>query len=194
MPKRSLKGETEIAIYERREKLLQMRREGHTFQTCADTLNYHDASHASKDYHAALKLIPADEVDMLRAEAGERIHFLYQQAMRNVLHPPYMHSAIGKMIEVKDPDGNSTGEYLVNESVRNQAVETCRKLTSEYLKVMGVPLTPRVVDESEAYAEQLRWVEGLAQVNREQAKELETLRATIERWESKGIMPAELVP
>jgi hypothetical protein len=186
VPKRSPKSETEIAVYERREKLLQMRREGHTFQSCADTLGYHDASHASKDYHAALKLIPADQVDMLRAEAGERIQFLYSQAMKNVLDPPYMHSAIGKAI----PSPTRPGEFLVNESVRNSAIESCRKLTAEYLKVMGVPLTPQVQEESAAYAEMLEWVQTLVSDRKRLSAENEAMRATITRWETSDIIPA----
>jgi hypothetical protein len=60
---------------------------------------------------------------------------------------------------------------------------------------------PEVPDESEEYASQLAWAQGLANTNRLQAAELErleldnaALRATIERWESSGIMPAQIMP
>ena len=168
-----------------------MRREGRTFQEISDTLALSGPSHASKDYHAALRTITAPDAEALRAEAGERYQFLYEQATRTVLNPPLVHSAIGKVV----PHPTRPGEYLINESVRNSAIDQCRKLTTDYLRNVGIPPWQAADPATTAMvAEAMSWVEELVRERDQLRADLADAHTQLAGWESGRITDAELVP
>jgi len=188
VPKRSPRGEAEVAIFERRRTLLQMRREGHSFEACAETLGYYDASHASRDYHAALTAIPAPDVEAIRLQEADNKKYLYQQQMKVVLNPPKQHSAIGKPIE----DPLNPGTYLINESVRNTAIRNANTISDSYCKLMGVPLVTRAPDESAAFAEAMEYMTSLGAERDALRSEVTRLRGELARHEAGEIVMAEV--
>jgi hypothetical protein len=193
VPRRSPPGGKEIAVYERRKQALRMRREGASFESIADSLGYYDASHASRDYHVALEAIPAPEVEEIRRQEGDNKKFLYERQLQVVLHPPLQHSAIGKPI----PDPVNPGEFLVNESVRNQAIRNANTISDSYCRLMGVPLNAEAQGVSEAAVREMQEALGyLPQViaEREQLRaRVWELEAQIAGWESGQITDAVVV-
>ncbi len=193
VPRRSPKAVTEIASFDREARAVEMRAQGHSFQSISETLGYSDASGASKAYHRALARRPAQNVDQVRQQESERLEYMYRKTAEVIESPPPAHSAIGKV--VINPE---TGEIIRDESVKIRAIETYRKLSESYRKLCGVDIGGKAPEMDETAAAELR--EALAYLPaviadraelRQQVAELESRLA---RWESGEIVDAVIVP
>lgn len=142
MAKRSPTAATEILSYDREARAIEMRAQGESFQSIATTLGYSDASGASKAYHRALKRRPAQNVDEIRAQEGERLEYLWRKTSEVIENPPPAHSAIGKIVI-----DTRTGEPVLDQSVKIRAITEYRHLSESYRKMCGVDITAKALEQ-----------------------------------------------
>ena len=137
MPRRSPRASTEITAADRKARAVELRARGYSFQQIADTLGYSSPSGASKAYHSALRERPAQNVDELRAEAAGRYEYLLHEAMTQVADPGPTYSAIGRLV-CYDDTHPLAGQPVPNQSVKTRAIESARKLISDYMQLNAV--------------------------------------------------------
>jgi AraC-like DNA-binding protein len=192
VPKRSPAAATEIQQYDREAKTLEMRAQGHSFASIAETVGYSDASGASKAYHRALARKPAQNVDQIRAQEAERLEYLWRKAADLIEHPKLAHSAIGKTI----PDPREPGEWLIDQSAQIQAMREYRLQSESYRKMcgadIGTSVNLKVSTEDEAsIREAVAYVRRLQDQVRELEAENQDLRGQVAALNLA--VPAELV-
>lgn len=138
MPRRSQKPSTEITAADRKARAVELRSRGHTFAEIAAELGYAHPAAASKAYHAALRERPAANVDELRAEAATRYEYLIGEAMAQVQDPGPTYSAIGRLVCYEETHPTLAGQPVPNQSVKTRAIESARKLISDYMTLNAV--------------------------------------------------------
>ncbi|MCU1687846.1 MAG: hypothetical protein JWQ81_8585 [Amycolatopsis sp.] len=120
---------------ERKVKIVAWRRDGVTFEEIGRLLNP-DAPLTKQTvwehYKRALKETPAMEVQQYRTEQLERLDGLLRSA-REVLDKEHIAVSNGKVM--RNPD---SGEVLLDDGPKLQAIETIRKLEERRAKLLGL--------------------------------------------------------
>jgi hypothetical protein len=192
--KRSPKAATEIAQYDREARSVELRAQGYNFRQIADEVGYSDPSSASKAYHRALARRPAQNVDQVRSQEGERLEYLWRKTADLIENPTLVHSAIGKTV----PDPRRPGEFLIDQSAQIRAIDEYRKLSESFRKLTGADVGTNVnvkvsssPEEDRIVSETIQWVNDLAPKYKALQEENASLRAQVAVLD--GSQPAQVL-
>lgn len=149
---------TDTQIAERRAKLIDMRRDGHSWSQIAKALEYGSAAAACQDLRRALDArkeelaISLDQHRQLELEKLDRL----ERAALDVLTRPHVHVSGGKIVrdgytEIGD-DGKPVdmpGDPLLDDGPVLQAIESLRRLSERRAKLLGIDAPTRIEADGE---------------------------------------------
>jgi hypothetical protein len=200
---------TEITASDREARSVEMRAQGYSFQSIADTLGYSDASGASKAYHRALARRPAQNVDDLRDQESERLEYLWKKTAQVIERGSKVKTTSigrtqydvrtctcpvkGRTDEDHYPD--CPVEPVLDDGDLLRAIAEYRHLSESFRKLCGLDITGKPDDDIDAgyVAEQLAWARSLAGRVREVEAERDLLRFRLQQYEGPGVVDAEVI-
>jgi hypothetical protein len=135
--------QAEIAV--RRERLIEMRRDGKSWSHIAKALGYADAPSACTDLRRTLEqrqeqlAISLDQHRQMELEKLDRL----ERAAITVLETKHVHISGGKVVR-EGGDEETVGEPLYDDGPVLQAIETLRRLSERRAKLLGIDAPTKV--------------------------------------------------
>lgn len=148
----SRKTLSDLQVAKRREQLIAMRRDGHSWSEIAQALDYFDAAAACQDLRRALEhhqkqlALTLDEQRQIELEKLDRL----ERAALAVLNRPHVHVSGGKVVrdtELDDEGNEVAGQPLLDDGPSLQAIETLRRLAERRARLLGIDAPTRVEAE-----------------------------------------------
>lgn len=136
-------SEAQLAV--RRERLIEMRRDGRSWSDIANALGYDGPGSACTDLRRVLEqrkeqlAISLDQHRQLELEKLDRL----ERAAITVLETKHVHVSGGKVVR-DGGDEETVGEPLYDDGPVLQAIETLRRLSERRAKLLGIDAPTKV--------------------------------------------------